>query len=395
MIGIKSPLIGVGLSEAVARSCSWLSLALLPFFISPSDYGKIVLCYSLLMTLSPLVLMGQDRELLSAKTENIALEAFSAATVCMITSAILFLLGAGSIPFIPEAPLYLLYIPLVALLLSLNKILLCTYRTQSKFLQFSKNRLLYASTRLILVVTLSSYTGSTFLYLLAESFAAVFTSLKVFSVASWSKISFYTLRIRISKGLPIACHGISGILLSMSDRFILAHYLDSDAVGQYSFMYTFTSALTFAYAVIAIVFEPKIYKSNSILELSKTTTKCVIYMISLGCVLSVILSVCYFIATIYLEEYTYNPLIYCVLLAAHLIMPFYLVSNYTLIKIGRAKLLFFSSLIAMILNVALNVFLIPKYGITGAAYSTLAGNLALVVVVQTMRHKNIYKFSWT
>jgi O-antigen/teichoic acid export membrane protein len=48
-----------------------------------------------------------------------------------------------------------------------------------------------------------------------------------------------------------------------------------------------------------------------------------------------------------------------------------MLTNYYLVAENHKKMLLFSSLSGMIINIALNIFMIPKYGIAGAAYATI------------------------
>lgn len=372
---------GLGISEAFAKGMSWLSLASLPLFVSPSKYGEITIIYSVLMMLFPLVLIGQDRVILSLRTKSDSQELFLSLSTCLFVSIILS--GAISAYLIATEglkPWAYLLIPFAALALAGNKILLCSLRNSSRYKAYSYNRIAYSTLRLLFVLISAAKFISITPYILAELIAALAATFQSKSTVKWQKIKFRAIVERVKEGLPLAIHGVSSGVLALSDRFLIGKFHSTEAVGNYNFSYTIASALVFSFAIISLVFEPRIYKSESNRELTSITSSCIKKMYAVGIPFSVLLSATYYFAFIFIDQYTPAPDVFFIILLAHLAMPIYLTSNYTLIRAGKAKTLLKCTFLAATTNIALNIIFIPIYGIVAAAITTLIGNLILAVL---------------
>jgi len=70
-----------------------------------------------------------------------------------------------------------------------------------------------------------------------------------------------------------------------------------------------------------------------------------------------------------------------------------MLANYFLVAENHKKVLFFSSLMGMIVNVILNIFFIPRYGMAGAAYATLISySMPFLFIIAFVRYKKIFKY---
>jgi len=94
-----------------------------------------------------------------------------------------------------------------------------------------------------------------------------------------------------------------------------------------------------------------------------------------GAVLMLVLPL--LIETVFPSEYVGGLLVAPIILAAHLIYPVYLQSNYRLSALGRTRSLALGSITAAVGNVLLNLLLIPRFGPVGAAWAT-AGSFLLL-----------------
>jgi O-antigen/teichoic acid export membrane protein len=55
----------------------------------------------------------------------------------------------------------------------------------------------------------------------------------------------------------------------------------------------------------------------------------------------------------------------------------------------KVSIMFFINMIAVIINILLNLILLPKYGVTGAAVSTLLASIALIILTTIISFKYI------
>ena len=77
------------------------------------------------------------------------------------------------------------------------------------------------------------------------------------------------------------------------------------------------------------------------------------------------------ILSLFGDEYLVSKNVLVILTASTLIQAFFGAASPTLGMSGFSKLVLVNTAIAFILNFVLNYYLIPLYGITGAAYATL------------------------
>lgn len=361
----------VGLSEILAKVLSWLSLAIIPFFASPDVYGEIVLYYSVVLFILPIIVFGQDRLILKNNPDKELINSFIFSLVVWVTLSIFAI-------FLD----YFLSV-LAALFLGFNKFYVTFYRSKEQLKKYAINRIFYSIFRFLLIflVIYKFYTLNN--YLLAESLAALLVTIGgIFLLIKNKKNISFNFKERFNHGFPLMLHGISLFGIALVDRFVLKEYTDLSVVGNYSFIYIFASGLIFLYSIISILQEKKIYISKNNRELMlnvKHTFWMMILIGTIGCVGSIFIYYIVFKLNLVKDYgYYFNELL--VLLLAHLILPVYLISNYVLIQSNKSSYLLGCSFFALIINIISNLLLIPTYGLQGAVYATLISNMILVVV---------------
>lgn len=370
-MNLKNPYFLIGSSEVISKVLSWLTLALIPFFVSSELYGEIVLYYSLIVFLIPIYLFGQDRLIIKGLAEDEACKSL-VLTMLIWLSLVLVLLYFG----------YFL-VSIASLLLTLNKIYLTYYRSKDKLQNYALNRLVYSSVRLIAVLFIVYYFYSIKGYILAESISALIATIGIISIYKPKYIKNIDWFKRLKHGLPLALHGVSIFGVAVADRFILEKYTDLSTVGNYSFLYIFASGLIFLYSIISIIQEKIIYRSNDKNSLYKNIKRTLLLMILIGLIGSISSYILYNLIFYFdiLKNYIYLPLELIILLIAHMILPVYLVLNYYLIQQDKANYLLFCSLLSLMVNIILNFILIPNFGLMGAIWATLISNTFLVCVI--------------
>lgn len=368
---IKSPFILIGLSEFFAKAISWLSLAIIPFFAKPEVYGEIVLYYSIILFFIPLYLFGQDRLILKNQPDTeVKNSLYFSSLILLIT--IVFLYYSDFI-----------FVGVASFFLALNKILLTYLRANNNFGNYSFNRVLYSILRLILVVFVVIYFYSLTNYLLAEMLAALIMSLGLFYIVFKNKEKNYiNLYVRFKHGLPLMLHGVSLFGVALIDRFFLEFYTNFSIVGNYSFIYIFASGLVFLYSIVTILKEKEIYKSENDIVLVSRSKRSLILMVLIGVFGSIGSILLYVLINTFNLVNGYDYLIWelFVLIVAHLFLPFYLISNFIIIQKNRSNLLLICSVFSLLINVLLNYFLIPKFGLQGAVWATFIANLILAII---------------
>lgn len=91
-----------------------------------------------------------------------------------------------------------------------------------------------------------------------------------------------------------------------------------------------------------------------------------------------------FIVMLVGPEYAFGSFSFRLILAAHLLIPIYTVANYELAVNGRTKTIGATTLIAAAIYMPLNGYLVPVFGIEGAAIATFVTYFLLAVVTNLL-----------
>ncbi|CAV17254.1 lipopolysaccharide biosynthesis protein [Vibrio atlanticus] len=172
--------------------------------------------------------------------------------------------------------------------------------------------------------------------------------------------------------LPFMLQAASHVVLGSSDRLMIEHYMGVESVGVYSFIYNMGMIVTIVWGALNSAWAPWYYKKMAISEKDEIISKYSrIYLrFFTGVTITIIITLPYVVSLIAGVEYekglTYLPLIIC---GAYFNFLYMFPVNYEYFK-QKVKYIAFSTLVAAIINVVLNLYLIPLKGAEGAAIST-------------------------
>ncbi|MDP2673191.1 MAG: flippase [Nanoarchaeota archaeon] len=186
----------------------------------------------------------------------------------------------------------------------------------------------------------------------------------------------------ISYSWPLIFFAFSMVLLTQVDSFMIGFFKTAKEVGFYNAAVPIALLLTFSIDLFGYLFFPIVTKEYAkenkeiVKQLSQQTGKWV-YMISLPLFVLFIVFPGVFIKLLFGEEYlvAVNSLRF-LSIGAMFTAVFEISKKLILIK-GKSKLLFKDTLFILFLNIVLNLILIPKYGITGAAIATMVSYVSL------------------
>lgn len=187
--------------------------------------------------------------------------------------------------------------------------------------------------------------------------------------------------------VPIIFTSFLGIVMGKIDRIILGYYLDEKWVGIYSAMFSIALFLTIASQGLRTLFLPvitelyAIKKSEEIERIYKTVCRWLFYINFPIFLLLISLSkqiIKYSFGIEFIPGY--KSLI--ILSIGYFIFPFTKFGNSMLLMIKKTKYIMINSYIVALLNIILNIMLIPIFGIIGASLATtisLILNFSLVI----------------
>jgi len=212
-------------------------------------------------------------------------------------------------------------------------------------------------------------------------FLNVFTLLKEFSKENLFKLKLTFNRAMASEtfmlALPSIIASLQTVVFIYLDRIFIKHYIGDSAVGIYTLGYMLGQGLSLVYEAIAQAILPKVYSDmNENYEKARDELEHFSYRYYFGLViLTVIISalspviVGLFSNESYSEASTVMPFV----MAGFMMGGFYKIPSLVL---GFHKVVWFYPLLAFFsfgTNALLNWWLIPLYGIVGAAFASFVG----------------------
>ena len=193
-------------------------------------------------------------------------------------------------------------------------------------------------------------------------------------------------------GLPLVPSGLALWVLNFSDRFFLARLAGQDDVGRYSIGVRIASAMVLLLVAFRTAWPAFAYSIEDDREARRTYGFVLTYLLFVACWLSLALGVLApWIVRMLARDESFWP-------GADVVAPLAFAGAfwgaYTVVSIGigRLKRTQFNWVItgsAALVNVALNLILIPRYGIEGAAASAVAA-FAFMFVVMAVYAQRLY-----
>lgn len=194
--------------------------------------------------------------------------------------------------------------------------------------------------------------------------------------------------------IPLIFHGISGVICASSDRIMVQQIIGIGAVGIYSLAYNFANSIDSVWNALHNSWDPFFFeyiKTDKYDELLKRSKK---YIRLFTCI-SIVFILCspevfhIFASKEYWEGATIIPI---VILSEYSIFVYSFAANYEF-AFKRTDVVAIGSVIAGIVNIVLNFWLINVQGYFGAALATLLSNMILAIV-HIMFARKLVKDKW-
>lgn len=203
------------------------------------------------------------------------------------------------------------------------------------------------------------------------------------------------LKTNLQYGLKAYFSNITAMVNYRADLYLVGLLLSASSAGIYAIALQISDKLFIVSQAISTVILPRL---SSLInnEVQQSTITNVAARISF--ILTVLAGILlyfmtdFFLIPLFGEEYreVFKPLL-ILIFAASLSGYFRILANSMAAK-NKPEVNLYTGIVTSVLNVGLNLYLIPKYGLTGAAYATLfsfCGNL----VITTFCYSRIFKLS--
>lgn len=214
-------------------------------------------------------------------------------------------------------------------------------------------------------------------------FAIVYSAFVAFNIRlqfSWSQ--FYA---SLGFGLPLVPHRLAQWALNLSDRLLLERYVELNAIGLYSLSYKVVTVMGLVTSSINNAWVPiyyRIAKEGRRDTLARLSTYYAVLVIGLGLGLALLSKEVIIIlaSSEFHEAYRMAPII----VAGYVMHGFYLVLVSSLFYANRSSLVAVATVASGAVNIFLNLWLMPRYGVMAAAWNTLMGYTVYFILVYVM-----------
>ena len=407
---IKSSVIYLG-SSILNKAIPFLLLPILTKYLSPEEYG--VLSIFLLLISFSTAFVGMNMSMNISKNffkyskQQTSLMIGNILMILSLTTLIYFVITLGVSFYYQEifsVPTnWVVIIPLLSFMFMINTINLTILRNQEKAVLFGIYEIANTVVNMgvtILLLIMYHYGW----YSQAVGLTIAYTLFFIISLLHMRKNGFIILRYdraearKILKlSIPLIPHVVGGIIIALSDRFFIERMVSLEMVGIYSVGYMFGMVVILFTDAFLKAWSPWFYKmlsdANSTKKL-KIVKYSYLYILATFIIAFGISIFAKFIIPYVVDVRYAGAEIYVFWIAiGYAVHGVYKIFFPYLVHISKTAFLGVSTVIAAVLNLIFNYFLIKEFGAIGAAYSTVLSFIVSASLVFWYQNKH-FKMPW-
>ena len=382
--------------------------------LGPEGYGVIILTSGIIGFCASLAVFnlssGVERYLSYYREKEGRIKSVTIFSIrfVMITGVLMYILILLFYKYVSleifKNPLLLKTLPIFALAIPfyvLLEIVLAAFRgfeTQvfyGIFGEFGKSFIKLVITSVFLLLGLG-ITGISWAYPLTFfvlfSFGFLVLTNKVFNIFN-KKIKEENMTKELLKySYPLFFAGTLWIVSSWIDSFMIGYFKPEADIGIYNVAFSTSSLMTIFFVALGSFFIPvvsNLFSKEKIDEIKEIYSRTCKWNLIIGSIIIGFLIIFsqYIINILFGIDYSNGKIPLIILCIGFFVMIATGYSEQLLMAVGKTKLTFFARLISLISNVTLNIILIPKYGIIGAAVATSASFIVLHASLLIMINK--------
>lgn len=413
--GLISIIKGAGVilsGKVLARGLGFIGQILIIRSLSPAQFGEISLAFTVATMASTLLLLGIPEgitRLISANEEQAAeyiTGGLLLSSLAGIVGAIIIYLLRQKIAFLMDKPVLMNLVGVFLIYVIVRPFANSSIGVLRGFQMYKPIILSQKLLPKIISITLFlgasiigfEYWGAIIYWAGAPLFVSLFSSYYIYKKTSFSSIEYDEIK-NCTKNLvlfswPLALQTGFVLLMSHLDILMIGYFSSSSDVGLYRSVQPLAVIALLLLTSIVFVYLPvatQYYTKNNFKALK------IIYSISTKWVvhfsLPVIVILVFFsddvITIFYGTSYTPAALPLSVLAISAFLRIFVGPNGATIKAINKTRVDLFSSILGVFINGTLNILLIPRYGIIGAAIATTLGFLSfnsaelIVIYIET------------
>lgn len=388
-----------GISNASTKLIGIVLLPLYTKFIPLESYGNLAVVDATIVILAEFLNLGQGQTIVwlfnNKDYESRKKKAFFTLLITLVVVNAVIISGAYiSVPSVITgihiAPVFIEYFQLGLIIVffrAINNYTINTLRAEEKSATYTVVNLIKIAVTVAFAFYFLAYAnmnieGILYAYIVAEVIVMGLLLPYVFSRSSFS-FDKTILFAALAFGLPLIFNTLPFHLLNLSDRYILVPFVSKADLGIYDLGYRFAGLINmFIIMPFNLAVMPAVYKIYGQQDDKRYYSKLLTYL----CFALVIaaLGVSFFAKDV-LELFTLND----DYVAAYVVVPIiafaYIFSGLRLVAViglyvkKKTAYIAYTTIAGTLINIALNFWLVPKYGIMAAAWNTVIAFLILFV----------------
>lgn len=374
-------------------------IPLYTYYLTTSEFGLVDLLTTTISLLIPLITLSVFDSVLRFvmdKNYDKSSVLINAIVVAIIGNALLLSIYPILLLILPFHGM-LLYFYLLLLLQSVNSIFMQYIRAKGFIKLFAVSGIVNAFTLLFAnIVFLVIYNMGIEGYLFSLIIASIVSSLFIFIMGElWSDLQLCKINIKLAKemlkySIPLIPNALMWWIMGFSDRYIITYYLGLSATGLYAVATKIPSILIIINSIFFQAWQMSAIEEVNSKEKSKFFSdvfnifSCVMLLSTSFILLHLKLFMDILFADSFSKSWEYVPF----LLLGVVFSSFsgFLGTNYIAVK--KTVGVFKTSIIGAVINVFLNIILIPVVGAIGAAIATMFS----FAIIWLLRVKDTKKF---
>jgi O-antigen/teichoic acid export membrane protein len=216
----------------------------------------------------------------------------------------------------------------------------------------------------------------------------------------WSNIKFRfsiaEARKMLDFGLPLMIAGLSGFVSTYIDRYIINYYTSLTEVGIYTLAYQLAMIISLIIIYpFQFIWAPTFLSVKDRPFMNDFCAKILTYLLMAGGFLALMLSL---LAGDFIRLFTRPEYIAACPLIPILVFTYFLWSSRPVIEVAmvlkrKTKFIAVLHILGALLNTVLNIILIPRYNLAGAAWAT-AATFSAILLVDYFYNQHIYTISY-
>ena len=407
---IKSSIIYLG-SSILNKAIPFLLLPILTKYLSPEEYGVLSIFQLMISFSTALVGMAihtnVSKNFFKYSKDQTSLMIGNILIILSLTTLIYFIISLGVSFYYQEIfsvpSNWVVIIPLLSFMFMINTINLTILRNQEKAVLFGVYEVANTAVNMgvtILLLLMYNYGW----YARAGGIIVAYTLFFIISLLHMRKKGFIILqydrkevRKILKLSIPLIPHVVGGIIIALSDRFFIEKMVSLEMVGIYSVGYMFGMVVILFTDAFLKAWSPWFYKMLSNADNTKKlkiVKYSYLYILATFIIAFGISIFAKFIIPYVVDVRYAGAEVYVFWIAiGYAVHGIYKIFFPYLVHISKTAFLAVNTVIAALLNLIFNYFLIMEFGAIGAAYATVLSFIVSASLVFWYQNRH-FKMPW-